>query len=142
MRTLVRARCSHGAGRCLKCVEHELFNYAEEGKVRVRRADGKMDFTPADKAANAQLVALQLRAAEQANGRERYFDALIHSGALRALAEAAARTLRAASRAGADEDAAGKKAVAAALRAAARVLAKSRRSGKDLKGAVSLRAKL
>ena len=142
MRTLMRARCSHGAGRCLKCVEHELLNYAEEGQVRVRRADGAMDFAPADKAANAQLVAIQLRAAEQANGRSKFYDALIYSGALRALAQASSRSLRASTRAGADEDAAGKKAVAAALRAAARALAKTSRSGKAPKGAKTLPAKL
>ena len=142
MRTLMRARCSHGGGRCFKCVEHELLNYAEEGLARVQRADGAWEIAAADEAQNSRLVALQMQAATQVNGGEKYYDALIFSGALRALAAAAKRTFRAAlKKDGADEDAAGKKAIAAAARAATRALAKNQRSWKSPRALLSARAK-
>ena len=118
VRVAMRVRCSHGGPRCLKCAEFELYSYAEKGAPRVQRADGVMDLPESAKRETTRLVAIQLQAAQQANGGARYFDGLIHSGALRTLAGIVQRTYKAALKKGAGEEAAEKQALAAALAAA------------------------
>ena len=114
VRVAMRVRCSHGGPRCLKCAEFELYKYAEMGAPpRVQRADGVMDFSQSAKKETERLVAIQLKAAEQANGGARYFDELIHSGALRILAGIVKRTFKAALKKGVGEEAAEKLALAA-----------------------------